>query len=89
MGRLKAEATGRGKAAEFEVLKGFLAADPAVGGYAEAGGVLGASEGAVRVAVHRLRRRFRELFREEIVPTVARAEDIDDEIRHLLASLGD
>jgi len=45
------------------------------------------SEGAVKVAVHRLRQRYRELLREEIAQTVANEEEIDDEIRYLFAAL--
>ena len=41
------------------------------------------TEGAVKVAVHRLRRRYRQLLREEIAQTVASPEEIDDEIRYL------
>jgi RNA polymerase sigma-70 factor (ECF subfamily) len=48
---------------------------------------LGLNEAAARVAVHRLRRRFRDLFREEIAQTVAEPADIDDEVRHLLRAL--
>jgi RNA polymerase sigma-70 factor (ECF subfamily) len=43
--------------------------------------------GAVKVAVHRLRQRYRELLREEIAQTVDRPEQIDDEIRDLFAAL--
>lgn len=89
MERLKAEAAARGRSAEFESLKRFLTAEPPEGGFAQVGAGIGLSEGAARVAVHRLRHRFRDLFREEIAPTVARPEDVEDEIRHLLASLGD
>lgn len=85
--RLKAEATARGKAVEFETLKSFLTAEATGTRYADAGATIGLTESTTRVAVHRLRRRFRELFREEIAHTVDRPEDIDDEIRHLLASL--
>ncbi|MBV9125323.1 MAG: sigma-70 family RNA polymerase sigma factor, partial [Planctomycetes bacterium] len=49
---------------------------------------LAMTEGAVKVAVHRLRRRFRELVREEIAHTVAEPEDVDDELRQLFAALG-
>jgi RNA polymerase sigma-70 factor (ECF subfamily) len=45
------------------------------------------TEGAVRVAVHRLRRRCRELLRDEIAQTVACEDEIDDEIRGLFAAL--
>jgi RNA polymerase sigma-70 factor (ECF subfamily) len=85
--RLKAEAAARGKSAEFETLKTFLTAEAPGTRYADAGATIGLTESTTRVAVHRLRRRFRELFREEIAHTVDRPEDIDDEIRHLLASL--
>jgi RNA polymerase sigma-70 factor (ECF subfamily) len=50
---------------------------------------LGLSEGALRVTVHRLRKRFRELFREEIGHTVTSAEDVEEEFRHLLAALSE
>jgi len=45
------------------------------------------SEGAVKVAVHRLRKRFRRLLREQIAATVADPGDIDDEVHHLLRTL--
>ena len=45
------------------------------------------SEGAVKVALHRLRRRYGELLREEIAHTVATPEDLDEEIRHLCAAM--
>jgi RNA polymerase sigma-70 factor (ECF subfamily) len=70
----------------FEKLKPYLMAEKGTIPYAEAAIALGMNEGAIKVAVHRLRRRFRELFREEVAQTVARPEEIDDEIRHLLAA---
>jgi RNA polymerase sigma-70 factor (ECF subfamily) len=45
------------------------------------------TEGAVKVAVHRLRRRYREILRAEIAQTVADASQVDDEIRDLFAAL--
>ena len=45
------------------------------------------SEGAVKVAIHRLRRRYRELLRDEIARTVAGPADVDDEIRDLFAAV--
>ena len=45
------------------------------------------SEGAVKVAAHRLRRRYRALLREEIAQTVAGSDEIGDEIRYLLSCL--
>ena len=46
------------------------------------------SEGAVKVAVHRLRQRYSELLHEEIGRTVATQEEIEEEIRELFAALG-
>ena len=63
---------------------------PFVGGkgdarpYAEIAAARGTSEGAIKVAVHRLRVRYRECLRAEIRETVAAEADVDDEIRHLL-----
>jgi RNA polymerase sigma-70 factor (ECF subfamily) len=45
------------------------------------------SEGAVRVAAHRLRQRYRELLRNEIAQTVATPAEVEDELRHLFAAL--
>lgn len=52
--------------------------------YAEIAAVRGSTEGAVKVAVHRLRARFRETLRAEIRETVAEESDVDDELRHLM-----
>ena len=87
MARLRQEFTEAGKANEFAQFKVFLTAEKGAIGYADIAAKTGMNEGAVRVAAHRLRRRFRELFREEIAHTVARPEDIDEEVRHLLDAL--
>ena len=55
--------------------------------YAELGASLNLSEGAVKVAVHRLRKRCRELIRDEIATTVETPGEIDEELRALFASL--
>jgi RNA polymerase sigma factor (sigma-70 family) len=89
MTRLRAEFEQAGKGAEFERLKRFLAVGSQETPYAAAAAELGVSEGTLRVTVHRLRKRFRELFREEIGHTVASAEDLEEEFRHLLAALGE
>jgi RNA polymerase sigma-70 factor (ECF subfamily) len=57
------------------------------GSYADWAIALNMSEGAVRVAVHRLRRRFGELLRNEIARTVATPAEVDEEIRHLFAAI--
>jgi RNA polymerase sigma-70 factor (ECF subfamily) len=55
--------------------------------YAELAGQIGMSVGAMRMSVRRMRRRYRRLLREEITETVARPDDIDDEIRFLVSTL--
>jgi len=77
-----------GKGRLFRVLQTFLVGDVAEPSYAQAGLELGMSEGALRIAVHRLRRRYAELFRLHIAHTVSDPTDIDDEMRHLLTVLG-
>ena len=85
--RLQTEFAAEGKQAIFERLKRFLTAGRQSGGYAEVAAELEMTEGAVKTAVHRLRRRYRQLLREEIAQTVAGPEEIDEEIRYLLACL--
>jgi DNA-directed RNA polymerase specialized sigma24 family protein len=87
LARLRGEYNGAGRAAEFELLKGWLAASRGEIPYAQVAAALGVSEGAARVAVHRLRKRFREIFRAEIAATVATGEEVDDEVRYLLGVL--
>ncbi|MEN6557833.1 MAG: sigma-70 family RNA polymerase sigma factor [Thermoguttaceae bacterium] len=84
--RLQTEMAARGKAALFDALKGHLTGGQAVG-YATTAGKLGMTEGAVRVAAHRLRQRYRELLRDEIAQTVASSEDVEEEIRYLFTCL--
>jgi RNA polymerase sigma-70 factor (ECF subfamily) len=86
--RLRAEHEAAGRLALFDRLKGYLTGDASGTSYAEAASALGMSEGAVKVAVHRLRRRFGALLREEIADTVVDPAQIDDEIRALFAALG-
>jgi RNA polymerase sigma factor (sigma-70 family) len=85
--RLRDEFTAAGKEEEFKRLKACLTAERGEISYAEIAGALGQSEGTVRVAVHRLRKRFRELFREEIAQTVSSAEEIEGEVRYLMGVL--
>lgn len=87
MGRLEAELAGRGKQKLFDRLKCYLAAEAGVVPYREVAGELGMSEGAVKTTIHRLRRRCREILRDEIAQTVASEDQIDDEIRGLFAAL--
>jgi RNA polymerase sigma-70 factor (ECF subfamily) len=85
--RLRGEYVLRGKEKLFEQLKPVLTESSRTIGYAEISNRLGVSEGAVKVAVHRLRQRYRELLRAEIAQTVGTESEIDDEIRSLFAAL--
>jgi len=84
--RLRIEFTAGGRENIFESLKQFLTGDMRPESYAGAGAKCGMSEGALKVAVHRMRRRYRDLLREEVAQTVATPEEIDAEIRHLFAA---
>lgn len=88
MTRLRAEYTTAGKADEFDQLKSALTADRGAIPYAELAAALGSTEGATRVAVHRLRKRYRELFRTTVADTVSEPGEVDDEVRHLAGVLG-
>ncbi|HTS27890.1 MAG TPA: sigma-70 family RNA polymerase sigma factor [Bryobacteraceae bacterium] len=79
---LRAHFNRSGGAAQFEVLQPFLTEGEQ--DYRTAATALGMNEGAVRVAVHRLRKQFRQRFLEAISETVATAEDAEQEIRYLL-----
>lgn len=85
--RLRSEYQRAGKGDLFDHLRPALAGDRAVP-YADLAGRLGMTEGAVKVAVHRLRGRCRELVREEISHTVTSPEEVDRELRDLFAALG-
>jgi RNA polymerase sigma-70 factor (ECF subfamily) len=85
--RLRQEHEQAGKIALFEQLKPFLAGDGPVVRYAQAAAALRLSSGAVKVAVHRLRRRYRELVYEEIARTVDDPALVEAEIRDLFAAL--
>lgn len=87
LARIRAEFETIGKVSEFEVLKPCLTADRGTISYPKIAEALVTSEGGARVAVHRLRKRFREVFREEIARTVANESDVDEELRHLIAVL--
>lgn len=84
MRNLRAELEEAGKAALFEDLRPHLQSDRLGVKYAEIAARHGFSEGAIKVAVHRLRRRCGELLRAEIARTVASGEEVEDELRHLL-----
>jgi len=81
--RLEAEQQAEGKAAQFAALKPCLVGSRESQPYEQIAEATGLSEGAVKVTVHRLRQRYRELLRAEIANTVVSAEDVDIEMRHL------
>ena len=89
MARLKAEFTEAGKQQTFECLKPHLPAGRGPASYKDVAAELAMTEGAVKVAVHRLRQRYRRLVRDEIAQTVSTPEQVDEEIRDLFASLAD
>jgi RNA polymerase sigma-70 factor (ECF subfamily) len=85
--RLRGEFAAAGKPGDFDALKGCLMAAPGAMDYPGVSARLGLSEGAARVAVHRLRKRFRQIYREEISQTLAEGADLEAELRHLAAAL--
>lgn len=87
LARLVSEQQRAGKARELEALRPFLVAGEEGAPYAEIAGRLGRSEGAVKVAVHRLRRRYGELLREEVAGTLADEREVEEEIGALMRAL--
>ena len=84
--RLENELAADGKGKLFAALKVFLIGEHGDISYAEVAGRVQMTEGALRVTVHRLRQRYRELLRAEIASTVASPDQVDDEIRSLFAA---
>ncbi|MFI4946657.1 MAG: hypothetical protein ACHP85_25485, partial [Burkholderiales bacterium] len=87
--RLRQEQQASGGAARFERLKAFLTGDGGSGDATALAGELGLAESTLRVALHRLRRRFGVVLREEVARTVADPGDVDGEIRWMLGTLRD
>lgn len=88
LARLEAEYSRRGKQRVFTELRETLVAGGEPPSYKQAAARLSMTEGAIKVAVHRLRQGFREALRREIAQTVGGAEDLDAELRDLVAALG-
>ena len=84
--RLRAEWERAGRGERFDALKASLTGRPDATGR-ELAAKLGMSEGAVRVAVHRLKRRYGEILREDVGATVDSADGVDDELQDLMAAL--
>jgi RNA polymerase sigma factor (sigma-70 family) len=87
LARLEQEFRDSGKEKLFDGLKSSLLAEDSGSSYSELGTQLGMKEDAVKQAVHRMRRRYRELFREEVAQTVAGPSEVEDELKHLFAVL--
>jgi RNA polymerase sigma factor (sigma-70 family) len=87
MTQLRTECVAAGKERLFEYLKTYLEAQETPPPYSEIASGLGLTEGAVRVAVHRLRQRYGELVRRQIAQTVAGPAEVEEELRELFAAL--
>lgn len=87
LGRLEAEMVSDGKKAHFDALKPWLTAEADSTPQTVAAEKLGLSVEAVKVAVHRLRKRFREAVKAEIAQTVSDSSDVREELDALMAAL--
>ena len=81
------ECEARGRRRVFDVLSDCLAAERHDVSYPKLSKALGVPEAAVKRLVHQLRQRYRTLLREEVVQTVEKPEDVDEELRYLCAAL--
>ena len=86
MEKLRNEFVHHGRLEHFERLKVFLLGQSEAS-YAALAREMNTSEGALKVAIHRLRKRYRELFRQEIADTVADPVEVESELRFLAAVL--
>ena len=89
LAQLEQEARTAGTGEQFAVLKAWLAFDSEPGSQGEAAARLGLNEGAVKVAIHRLRRRFRDLVRAEVSQTLPAGVSAEEELQHLIRALGE
>ncbi|HJN12640.1 MAG: sigma factor [Pirellulaceae bacterium] len=88
MERLREEFVNKNEVLHFEQLKQFISGSKGTEAYGAAADALDISEGAVKVAAHRLRARYRDLLRSKIAQTVEEPQEVDDEIRSLFEVLG-
>lgn len=88
LARLRDHYATSGKGDLFDRLKPFLTGDRTQVPYKQVGRELGMGESAVKVAVHRMRKRYRQLLRMEIGQTVSDPAEIEEEIRHLFSAIG-
>lgn len=85
--RLKQDSHASGRATQFDNLKTFLTGETPPESYAVLAARLETTEGALKMAVQRLRQRFGQLVREEVARTVSSEQEVAEEIRHLFAAL--
>jgi RNA polymerase sigma-70 factor (ECF subfamily) len=85
--RLQEECERRGRRRVFDALSGLLTAERGDIAYDVLSRELGVSEAEVRLALHRLRQRYRKILREEIAETVESPGDLEEELRYLVATL--
>ena len=85
--RLREECAGKGRLRLFEALRDHLTAERADTSYADLGAALAVADTVVKKQLHNLRQRYRSILREEVAHTVENPADVDDEIRHLCATL--
>jgi len=84
---LEQEFTSSGRTDQFNVLKPWLIGEALSMPQADAARQLGLTEGAVKVVIHRLRKRFRDLVRSEVAQTLHDPSHLNEELRHLIAAL--
>lgn len=87
MNALEAECGANGKAALFREAKNLISGERDGNAYAQISRCLAMSEGAARVAVHRLRQRYGELLRTEVALTVTSGDEVDEKLRYLIQAL--
>jgi RNA polymerase sigma-70 factor (ECF subfamily) len=85
--RLEAEMTENQEGVRYRLLEPYLTGRHTGKTYAQIAKALGSTDGAVRMAIHRMRKRWGEILRDEISQTVADPQQVDDELRHLFAVL--
>jgi RNA polymerase sigma-70 factor (ECF subfamily) len=86
--RLQRESAGKGRGDSFAAMRPFLTAEGDADAYQAAAAPLGMSANTFKVAVHRLRGKFRDALRAEVAETQPDGADVDEEIRHLMQALG-
>lgn len=85
--RLRDDYDAKGKSDVFDRLKPFLTVDYSSDSYAAIANEFEMTQGAVKVAIHRLRQRYRDLIRHEVASTVANEDDTEDELGQLFAAI--